>query len=173
MKKAITIKKATGLYGEAERARRGIERVKQNQAIYSDRYLKDYEERLKAMESELKEIAESSGLNAELETVQKRAKVRCTNYDEIFRILTNIEKELNISKKAMNGIKAVIDPNAQDFPRSYKFTPQSTIITAEYKNGAWKIEIERAETRKDRALLSLTEEAEKAILSNYRKMNRI
>ena len=39
----------------------------------------------------------------------------------------------------MKGISVTIDVNAQNFPATYSYTPESTIVKAVYKNCNWKI----------------------------------
>jgi hypothetical protein len=79
-----------------------------------------------------------------------------------------VEKRLNITKKAMNGVTVCIDIHAQNFPNAYRGTPESTYFTAEYRNGSWRItEISRRITSRagHGTKIYLTEDAKTALLS--------
>lgn len=121
----------------------------------------------------LKERSEKT-INALQEAIKEaegRATARKISYHDIFTRIEAVEGKLKITKKAMNGIKICCDPNAQDFPKAYKYTPESTHFVAEYKNGSWRItNIFRDVCGKHDIKIELTEEAEKAILENYRVM---
>lgn len=87
--------------------------------------------------------------------------------------LDEVTKTLHISKKAMNGVKCCIDCNAQDFPRAYKYTPRSTIFSAEFKNGNWAITDivrERTHPAGQRIKIELTEDAKAAIIKQYERI---
>lgn len=78
-------------------------------------------------------------LDAELEAVQKRCTARTIGLSDICHQLRRVNVTFGISKKAMDGLKVVVDCNAQDFPSAYKYNPESTLFTAHYKNGSWRI----------------------------------
>ena len=60
------------------------------------------------------------------------------DFDDVRRITQHIEYRLGISKKSMEGIEAVVDIHAQDFPHAYKYTPDSTWIKVGYSAGCWQ-----------------------------------
>lgn len=106
-----------------------------------------------------------SRIQQEIDKVQKRSRVRCINVQDIVEDIKLIEYKLGISKKAMVGVIARIDHNAQGFPGSYKGIPESTHVTIEKKAAGWNlIQIERSRTETRRFSLTLTEEAKKAII---------
>lgn len=102
-----------------------------------------------------------------IDEAEHRCTVRCISVDAICRYLIAVEKRLDITKKAMNGVTVCIDIHAQNFPNAYRGTPESTYFTAEYRNGSWRItDIRRGGTRRSGhgIKITLTEEAQKAVL---------
>lgn len=101
-----------------------------------------------------------------LESVQKRSKVRTITAEDIYRTVKEVEKHLGIPKKYLNGVCIHCDLNAQDFPNAYKYRPESTHFTAEYRSGTWKLtDVWRDTTeRTKRVRISLTEEAEAKVI---------
>ena len=86
-------------------------------------------------------------------------------------VLENIK--LPIAKKYYEGIEVEIDVNAQDFPNAYKYTPESTIFCAVYKNRNWHITNIRRDTckrPKEKITLVLPSETKQAIIRFYEHM---
>ena len=105
-----------------------------------------------------------------LNDVQKRARVRTIKYKDIIKATKKIEAFLGISKKALNGTKAVVDLNAQDFPRAYKGSPESTIVELLLDKNSWRIVgIYRDYTKAESQMyvFDLSETAKEAILKKY------
>lgn len=107
-----------------------------------------------------------------IKEAEGRASARTITAEEILSTLIRIEDDLHISKKAMDGIRMIADINSQSFPRAYKYTPESTHFSAEYKNGSWRLtDIYRAECKNSFHIhIDHTEESKKAIierLSNF------
>lgn len=152
MKKAINIKTACKLYEAlhgAEKARRYYFRTASELGFSADEELaQKYTAQVKQLQEELN--AESSRLlGAELDAVQARAKVRTVTPCEIVEALHDLQKHLDIPKKALEGVKVHFDLNAQAFPSAYKYTPESTHVSAEFKGGSWRItNISREECRR-------------------------
>lgn len=95
------------------------------------------------------EIEAARLLGAELDAVQARAKVRTVTPCEIVEALHDLQKHLDIPKKALEGVKVHFDLNAQAFPSAYKYTPESTHVSAEFKGGSWRVyDISREECRR-------------------------
>ena len=106
-----------------------------------------------------------------IQEAQARATVRLINTEDIFRWLHRIGCRLNITKTAMQGVSIHCDPNAQDFPRTYKYKAESTQFDAYYKNGAWRITgISRGICEKKRVQIELTASAKEAILNHYKEI---
>ena len=122
--------------------------------------LADYRAELEEASRKLSDaIAEAEG----------RATVRTITAREVIEAVSEIDRKLNITKKAKEGVMAWIDPNAQKFPNAYKWTPVSTHVKLEFRGG-WKVtRIERSRCDKTRCILTLTPDAEQAILDNYRR----
>ena len=98
-----------------------------------------------------------------------KCRERILTYDNVKYALNMIENHLNIPKKYMVGITAVIDPNAQNFPNSYGYTPYSIYCFATYKKSGWNIEqFGKYKTARagHMAEINLTKEAKIAILES-------
>ena len=127
-----------------------------------------HEEKRKKLRDERREEVRKAvaALTEQLDLVQHRCRERCITGEVILSMLCDIEKDLRIPKKAMEGITAKVNYYAQKFPRAYKYTPESTWFTATYKRGQWEITgIYRDVCTTSKGSLTLTEEAEKAIIS--------
>ena len=106
-----------------------------------------------------------------LSEVQKLARVRTIRIDDMVKAFDYINKCFKISNKALEGTSVVVDLNAQDFAKSYKGVPESTIFEAVYKNGNWKItNIYRGRTKtySKRIECDLSDTAKEAILKNHK-----
>ena len=107
-----------------------------------------------------------------IKAAEGRATVRLLSYQSIIKSLSEIERTLGIKKKYMDGIKADVDVSAQNFPRAYKYTPESTHFKAVKKSNGWDLQsVYRARTRREnhRYHLELTEEAKAAIISRMQE----
>lgn len=105
-------------------------------------------------------------IKSALEAVQKRTKVRNVDVNNIYKMVEEIEKKLEIPETSMLGIKADVDYNAQNFCRAYRYIPESTHVCLEKFVSGWGITgIERRRCRPSRSkyVLSLTEHARSAI----------
>lgn len=76
-------------------------------------------------------------INEYIAAIEGRSKERCVTYEMIVRDLVKVERSLGIPKKWLEGITGSIDHHAQTFPRSYRYTPMSTIVYIERKSGSW------------------------------------
>lgn len=84
-----------------------------------------------------------------IEDAENRATVRTITYDDVLTAIKVIEQELGIPKVCMEGVVFRVDPNAQDFPKAYKYRPYSTQFTLTYRNRKWRIdEISRDTTKR-------------------------
>lgn len=107
-------------------------------------------------------------INEELDIIQAKSRVRTITAKDVKEWLEHVERTLSITKKALDGVKVIIDPNAQEFPSAYKYTPESTQFTATFKNGSWRIEnIERARCGKIHCRIIHTEESRAAIIERF------
>lgn len=151
MKKAINIEKVIKLSESAW--------LKEyNRKKYPDLYT----EAKTALDEALKPIDEI------IQSVEGRSSARTLKAWEIIEAIKRLEHELGIAKKDMIGIKASVDINAQTFPNAYKYTPMSTVFCIERRKSGWFVtNILRAECRKHRYNVTLTDEAKKAIVDKY------
>lgn len=109
-------------------------------------------------------------LNDAIKTAEGRAKARTITAEDIIKtadkITRNFTEFYGVPKKAILGVIADVDYNAQDFPNAYRYTPESTQFRMEYTPSGWAIlSIERWETRRAKCAvkLELTEDAKEAI----------
>lgn len=106
-----------------------------------------------------------------LEEVQKRCSCRTITVEEVQNKLNEYFNELGISKKNMIGtIIKDCDLNAQSFPSAYKYTPESTHISAEYKSKGWVItDIWRGKTNAPSKVIisELSTTAKEALIEKY------
>ena len=107
-----------------------------------------------------------SKLEQKLNEVQARSQVRTINMEDLKSLSDRLNKHLGIPKKYMDKICVEIDLNAQDFPKSYKYTPQSTIVRCMNKKGNWYVcGIERGICKKAMlAWFNFTDEAREEIV---------
>ena len=115
-------------------------------------------------------ITNEAKLAEAINKAQKRAKTRTIEAKDVRAAVEKIEKELRIPKKSMVGIQAEIDANAQDFPKAYKYSPESTVVDVERTASGWVvIDIRRDKThgKYKEILLSLTDDAKAALAERF------
>lgn len=80
---------------------------------------------------------------ASFKAAQGRATARTVDsFGELVDIINGIDKRLGeMSKKSKEGTKAEYT-FSQHFPRSYKYTPDSTHFCLYYEHGAWRVDID-------------------------------
>ena len=114
----------------------------------------------------------TSALTEAIEEAQKRCTARTIDAFIVCRNLEEVERRLDLPKRALEGISVTVDPNAQDFPKSYKYTPESTVFSAIYKSGSWKVtDVTREKTAKlfQGTRVTLTEEAKAEVIARALK----
>lgn len=117
-------------------------------------------------------LTASVALTEALEEAQKRCTARTIDAKTVCRSLKEVEQRLDLPKRALEGISVTVDANAQDFPKAYKYTPESTVFSAVYKSGSWKItEVTRAKTARlsQGTRVTLTEEAKADVIARALK----
>lgn len=108
-----------------------------------------------------------------IRAAEGRATARTITPEEVVSALDIVERKLDLPKKHLDGVTVDIDYHAQDFPRAYKYTPESTHFCAVYKRGSWRvIDIYRATTRRASQAykVDLTDAAKEAIIAHYSTM---
>jgi hypothetical protein len=104
---------------------------------------------------------------AMLAAVQSRATARTITPADMVNALNSVEKRIDISKKALDGCRVDIDVNAQTFPRSYKYTAESTQFSAVYMHGGWRVTYigrDKCKSPSRRYVVDLTDAAKAAII---------
>lgn len=111
--------------------------------------------------------AGKSKLEQKLNEVQARSQVRTISMSNFTMLSERLNNFLSIPKKHMDGMGVKIDFNAQDFPKAYKYMPQSTIVWCENIKGNWYIRgIERGECKRVRLTwFNVPDEAKEAIVN--------
>lgn len=113
-------------------------------------------------------------LSDAIKAAEGKATARTLDVSDIKRIIDHVDSELKIPKKFMLGVKITCDVNAQTFPASYKYTPESTWFDAECKKTGWCVtDIYRWKTMltdKHKVEINLTDEARKAIIDRFSKI---
>ena len=86
-------------------------------------------------------ITNAAQLAGMIEAAEGRATARTITPEDIAEALEQITKRVLLlsTRKDATGTTIEADPNAQQFPNAYKYTPQSTHFTAELKAAGWKI----------------------------------
>lgn len=136
MKKPINLKPLMNLYTD-------VTRLESDYTYYhkcDGEYWQKKAERIKAeWDTKRTDLANmiSEKLTPVIAEAEGRSSARTLDPKIIFPLLSAVEKKLGITKKAMEGIRIWSDPFAQRFPNAYKYIPESTHFTAEYKRGAW------------------------------------
>lgn len=109
-------------------------------------------------------------LAAAIAEAEKRARVRLIDAGDVIEALQEIEDALSIPKKALVGIEASVDPNAQHIAKAYKGRPESTQFSAVYKSGGWRVvNIWRGDCRLpcNRYEIKHTDESRAAIIKRF------
>lgn len=120
-----------------------------------------------------KEFTEATAtLTEAIEEAQKRCTARTIDAYTVCHSLAEIEQRLDLPKRALEGISVTVDAKAQDFPKAYKYTPESTVFSAVYKSGSWKItEVTREKTARlfQGTRVTLTDEAKAEVIARALK----
>ena len=107
-------------------------------------------------------------IEAAIAEAEGKATVRCVGFDTVGEVCKHIEKVLAVPKKYLEGVKFNVDPHAQNFPKAYKYTPESTQFTVEYSKGKWRVsDFRRAETHTPNnryVCVEMSEETKQAII---------
>lgn len=107
-------------------------------------------------------------LSAELAEVQKRCTARTISPWDIIAEVDDLKNTLNVSIKALEGIRAEIDTHAQKFPNAYKYTPESTHYFIEVIKGSFYVtEIKRSRTRTNVYEVYHTQNSAAAIVARF------
>lgn len=112
-------------------------------------------------------------ITAAIEAVQGRCKQRTITAADVLKLPAKLKDRYGIPYKAMEGCRFDYDANAQDFPKAYKYTPESTVVTVTVKGGKFYLAyIDREKTfpASHNVEARFTDEAKKAILESICKV---
>lgn len=99
---------------------------------------------------------------------QKKCTARTISVQDMCCRLAQFEKEIRITKKALEGTIVWVDDNAQTFPSAYRYTPYNTIFKAEMRKGSWRIvSIERDITQRHIFQTVLSESTKVALIERF------
>ena len=115
---------------------------------------------------------ESEKINAAIAAAEGKAKVRTITAKDIYDAIMEVESRLDIPKKSLEGIFIMVDVNAQNFPKAYKYIPVSTWFEAIFRSGSWKLSrVYRFATSGENRefYVNLTDDAKKAIISRMER----
>lgn len=169
MNKPINLKPLSALLAEREAAQKLLADVTEFPTLYAitkEEAIKRCIDATAALDAEADKL-----IGAALTDAQGKARVRTITASDIAVALDEVERRLDISKRAMDGIHVTIDPNAQNFPNAYKGIPTSTIFRATYKRDHWTLDaIWRGVTLPSsrRVIVEHTAESEKAVMNRFR-----
>lgn len=107
-------------------------------------------------------------LQKAINDAEGRARERKLNCHDIFYYLEKVGAKLNITKRAMEGTEVVVNSNAQDFPKAYKWTPEATYFDAIFQCGKWRVtRIYRDACGNKHVKIKLSETAKVAIITTH------
>lgn len=88
-------------------------------------------------------------LQEAINAAQDRARVRTICAEDIIDTCESVQKKLNISQAALEGVQITVDRHAQKFPAAYNGRPESTIFRAVYAGRKWRLlDVYRDNTRR-------------------------
>ena len=145
-------------------------RMKRDANWYGPDRIAKCEAETQAAKEALQEVA--APIAAAIRAAEGRATARTITAESLLMHLECMQKKLNgIPKAAMEGLQVRCDLTAQSFPSAYRYTPESTWFTAEYKNNTWwLLSVSRSRTARsgNGTQLTMPEKTEKAILDSFR-----
>lgn len=114
-------------------------------------------------------LENSEAIQDALDAAQGKARVRTANASDVLNAAAEIMEELGISKKALNGVSAWIDPNAQSFPNCYKGVPESTQFNLQFnqRGEAFLVNVVRARVESTRIVIQHTEDSISALVKRF------
>ena len=107
-------------------------------------------------------------LQEAINTAQGRARVRTICAEDIIDTCESVQKRLDISQVALEGVQITVDRHAQKFPAAYNGRPESTIFQAVYSGRKWRLlDVFRNDTRRPGhgIKIVLTDTAKPAVLA--------
>jgi hypothetical protein len=112
--------------------------------------------------------AHTDMLQEAINAAQDRARVRTICAEDIIDTCDSVQKKLDISQTALEGVQITVDRHAQKFPAAYNGRPESTIFRAVYAGRKWRLlDVYRDNTRRPGhgTSIVLTDTAKSAVLA--------
>ena len=111
-------------------------------------------------------------INKAIDEAEGRATVRRIGGMSVLNAVKEIEEHFDIPKKLMTGIMVDVDINAQNFPKAYKYTPESTQFIVLRKKSGWYLmgvtrDNCRVPSKKFLKIGAFTEEQKNAIMDKF------
>lgn len=110
-------------------------------------------------------------LTAAIAAAEGKARARTITAADMVADVERISKRFAlITKAALEGVQVDVDHHAQNFPKAYKYTPESTHFSAVYKRGAWYlVSVQRDYTRRlwHEVQATLTDKAREEIIAKF------
>ncbi len=90
-------------------------------------------------------IENTDKINENLAKANSRAQVRVIDYDILIKLINDMKNQLSkkLNKTDWVGLKFNIDPNGQEFAKSYMGVPVSTQFQLEIRPSGWFVKIGR------------------------------
>ena len=171
MMKSINLRKAMSTLKTLNLAENHLKyiqkEVRQNSRFYSEAD----EAAQQAVVQAAKEAftAATAKIDEAIRKAEGRSTARTITSRELLEHLSCMQSWLQgIPMTAMEGVSVSVDLNAQDFPRAYKYTPESTWFDAGYNKGSWHLyDLYRYRTAasKHGTNIDLPEATKKAVLA--------
>ena len=131
--------------------------------------------KIRGIDSRCSNREEIKAFNSACEKLEKaikeaegRATARTLTAEQVCERLYQIDLQFGITKKALEGTEITVNAHAQDFPRAYRYTPESTFFRAVFKRGQWEIyDIYRDTCRNQKVYAKLPDTAKAEIIAKY------
>lgn len=112
----------------------------------------------------------NAALQAALDRIQSRSRVRTIDVDDIYEAAAYVEKKLGIPKKTLEGVRVHVDLYAQTFPSAYHGIPESTQFDMVFSKRFWrvtKVSREQCKSNGHDYRVTFTDEARRALVERF------
>ena len=112
----------------------------------------------------------NAALQAALDRIQSRSRVRTIDVDDIYEAAARVEKKLGIPKKTLEGVQVHVDLYAQTFPSAYHGIPESTQFDMVFSKRFWRVvKVSREQCRSSGHdyFVTFSDEARKALVERF------
>lgn len=115
-----------------------------------------------------------AALQAALDRIQSRSRVRTIDVGDVYKAAEHVERKLDITKKALEGVRIHVDLHAQTFPNAYRGIPESTQFDMVFSKRFWrvtKVSRERCESNGHDYQVTFTDEARRALVERFKSFD--